>query len=54
MYSTFINIPTDAATSTLSIAGGLFTDFSVYIYLILGVILFGVLVAFLIGSFKHH
>jgi hypothetical protein len=50
----FICVPTDTASSTLTIAGGLFQDFSVYIYLILGVLLFGTLVAFLIGAFHKH
>jgi len=54
LLSTFIDVPSNFATSTLQIAGGLFSDFQVPIYLFLGVILFGVLVAFLIGAFRHH
>lgn len=54
MLSTFIDLPDDVATSTLQISGGLISDLSPVWKVILAVILFGVVLAFLIGSFRHH
>jgi len=48
----FVDVDPQFASSTLHISGGLFSDFQTPIYTILGVLLFGALVVFLIGS--HH
>lgn len=50
----YINVPSDFATSTLAISGGLFSDFSTVIYVLLGVVIFGLLVAFFLGAFHKH
>lgn len=54
MLSVFINLPSDVATSTLGTAGGLVSDFSPIWTMILGVLLFGILIAFLVGVFTRH
>lgn len=50
----FINLPDNIATSTLAITGGLMSDLSPIWLLILGVLLFGTILYFLISSFRHH
>lgn len=50
----FIDVGSSAASTTLQNAGLLFSDFSTLIYTILGVLLFGTLVVFIIGAFRHH
>jgi len=54
MYGTFITLPTDFASSTLSIAGPLISDLSPYTTLILGVGLALLAIAVLAGIFFHH
>lgn len=54
LLGTFIDIDPGFATSTMSNAGALFNDFQLPIYLILGIVIFGALVSFLIRSFIHH
>lgn len=50
----YISVDSGFATSTMTYASGLFNDFSLPVYLILGVIIFAALVTFLIRSFTHH
>lgn len=54
MLATFIQLPDNIATSTLGIAGGLMSDLSQIWILILGVLLFGIIIYFLISSFHKH
>lgn len=54
LYGTFITLPDNVATSTFAISSGLISDLSPVWTIVLGVILFGLLLAFLIGSFRHH
>jgi len=53
MY-TFITLPADFASSTLSVTGGLVTDFSPLLTVVFGVLLAVVATAFLIRILTHH
>jgi hypothetical protein len=50
---TFITLPNDFASSTLGVAGGLISDLSPYLTLILGVLLTVTIVAVLIRVLLH-
>lgn len=54
LLSTFITMPSDLATSTLAISGGLVSDTSPAWLLILGVLLFTLIIAALLGVFRSH
>lgn len=54
LLGTFIDLPSNVATSTLSIAGGLMSDLSSVWTMILAVLLFGIIIYFLISSFHKH
>lgn len=53
LLGTFITLPDNVASSTLAISGGLMSDLSPIWLTILGVLLFGTLIVFLIRSFHH-
>lgn len=54
MIPTFITLPSNVATSTLQIAGDLMSDLSSVWTMILGVLLFGIIIYFIISSFHKH
>lgn len=50
LYGTFIDLPSDLATSTLSTSGTLISDLSPYWMLIVGVLLAVLVVTFLVRA----
>jgi len=50
----FIDVGSTTASSTLTIAGQLFSDFGIYIYIILGVLLAGTLIGMIVAAFHRH
>ena len=54
LLGTFIDLPTDTASSTLHYAGAITSDLSVFWIVVAGVILAGVIITVIISALHKH